>query len=181
MLEKTPSKTKTMGINAPCPINENHDFSDFDCGEDVLNEFVKTSAFNDFKNNESATYVLTMKDSNQVIAFYTLVHYHIRNKKIPDSFVNSSIKSKYNDIRIVLLGRLAVDKNYQRRGIGEACMAHALEVCNDLSKLLPYKGVGVHPKNENLVEYYANYGFQQINVMESLMILPIDVLQQLID
>ena len=170
MSKELNEQTKIMGISSPILINKNHDFSDFDCGEPALNEFAKKDAFEQYQNNESSTYVLTLADSNKVIGFFTLAHYSVRTSK-----VSELVPGQYSATRLILLGRLAVDKLYQKQGLGEDLTSYALELCYETSKLLKFKGVGVHPKNEKLLQFYSKFGFLETPI-DGLMILLMDKL-----
>lgn len=60
---------------------------------------------------------------------------------------------------VALIGRLAVDKRAQGRGIGEALLVDALRNVLDAANLVGCMGVVVDAKDERAEAFYARYGF----------------------
>ena len=94
------------------------DTSDFDCGDDDLNDFLKTDALRDSNNWISSTFVLEINE--KVIGFFTIAWDTIQTNKICESDqVENYPYAKYSAIK---LARLGVDKAWQRKGIGTELM-----------------------------------------------------------
>ena len=108
-------------------LSNEHDLSEFDCGDFDINEFLKEDAMN-YQNEKMAnTYVF--HEDNKVIAFFSILNdclhdkgfesnvwnkFH-RKRKIP----NNKRTKQYPAIKI---GRLGVTKNYQGTGIAYELM-----------------------------------------------------------
>ncbi|OGV27741.1 MAG: hypothetical protein A3F18_00695 [Legionellales bacterium RIFCSPHIGHO2_12_FULL_37_14] len=53
-------------------LNKKHDKNLFCCGASALDQYLKTQASQDIKKNVAVTYVLTQRDSEQILGFYTI-------------------------------------------------------------------------------------------------------------
>jgi hypothetical protein len=58
-------------MQAPQPLAQVHDLSAFDCGEPILNEWLKRRAFANQVTGASRTFVV-VGERNQVLAYYAL-------------------------------------------------------------------------------------------------------------
>lgn len=96
--------------------------SDFDCGDDELNEFLKKDALIQQKARLNVT-KLIMCDG-KIIGFTSLLTDTIMIKKIRDESIKTEIKEKLKidkeskSISAVKIGRLALDKRYTGKGLG---------------------------------------------------------------
>jgi GNAT superfamily N-acetyltransferase len=77
---------------------------------------------------------------------------------LPQSIVKKLPPSNI-DLSATLLGRLAVDKNYQGQGLGEAILVDALKRAYFASMLVGSMAVIVDPLDEAAVKFYAKYEF----------------------
>lgn len=128
--------------------------SDFDCGDNDLNEFLKYDALNNQNGWLSATHVLC--DGEKIIGFFTLVADTLQKDKIAEADrVDEYSYPKYSCIK---LARLAVDKAYQGCGVGTELMIYAFAVGR---KIVLYEGgkfFTVDAKN-TAVGFYKKIGF----------------------
>ncbi len=112
------------------PISKNHIVSTFDCGDFRLNDFIINDALRQKNNGWNTTYVATKKDTNLVIGFFALKGDSI----ILTEKTKKELGKDYCDIPAIKIGRFAVDKNYQNKGIGQYLMKYAMgfivqEIC----------------------------------------------------
>jgi len=108
-------------------LNDEHDISEFDCfskyEEDKdLNDFIKNDALEQKNEGWNSTYVAVKKRSKKVLAFFALS---------PDSFkIKDNIKKEKNKPRLqipaIKIGRLAVDKTCQNKGVGKFLVKYAI-------------------------------------------------------
>lgn len=75
-------------------------------------------------------------------------------------------------IPINLLGRLAVDKRHQNRGLGSALVKFALEVTVQMSRFTGAYALVVQPLNEDVIHFYTKFGFK-FNQEENILYMPI--------
>jgi ribosomal protein S18 acetylase RimI-like enzyme len=138
------------------PLNKFHDREHFDCGVEVLNQFLRSTARQHIQKGISRTFVLSERDYPQnIIGFFTLTICEVRSEKLP-----SAIAKKYPpQVPGVKLARLAVDLQWQRQGIGEILMVEAMQRALLVADTAGGIGLFVDAKNEAAQSYYARYGF----------------------
>lgn len=97
-------------------------FSEFDCGEDDLNDFLLNDAKNYLKYLISVTYLIL--NGNDIVAFFSVSNDRVSVqdadnstwRKIKTTFPHRKHRKDYPAVKI---GRLAVNRNYQGRSIGQ--------------------------------------------------------------
>ena len=139
-------------------LDKHHNRTDFDCGNDLLNNYLKNQARQDIKRKLSACFILTLIETDNVIGYYTL-----SNNSIPLSHFSKKIQSKlpesYTSIPTTLLGRLAVDKKYQGRGMGKILLIDALKRSFTYSQEIGSFAVVVDPVDNDARKFYEKYDF----------------------
>jgi GNAT superfamily N-acetyltransferase len=75
-------------------------------------------------------------------------------------------------IPVFVLGRMAVDKQYQGRGIGGALLKDALRRAATASTQIGAVAVLVHAIDREVVPFYVQYGFQAFPEGELTLYLP---------
>jgi predicted GNAT family N-acyltransferase len=139
-------------------LNNKHNREDFNCGKELLNNYLKTQAGQDVKRKLSACFVLTEKETNVIQGYYTL-----SNNSIPIRSFSEQIQKKlpksYTSIPTTLLGRLAIDIRYQGRGIGKVLLIDALKRSCEISQEIGSFAVVVDPIDEEAEKFYTKYDF----------------------
>lgn len=103
-------------------LSENHDLSDFDCGDKDLNDFLKNDALAQQNARLNVT-KLIMCDGN-IIGFTSLLTDAFILKNLKNEKIKLKIKDKLNlnsnkkTVPAVKIGRLAIDKRYSGKGLG---------------------------------------------------------------
>ena len=139
------------------PLNATHFKKDFDCGIDLLSNYLKTQANQDIKRKLTACFVLS--DTNIVKGYYTLSNASIRKELLPEN-IAKKLPPTYFDLPTTLLGRLAVDINFKGNDYGELLLIDALKRSFDTSQNhIGSMAVIVDPINENAFNFYKKYGF----------------------
>ncbi len=106
-------------------LDLNEQVSEFNCGDDDLNEFIINDAPLYRKTLLSITYILVNKHNNKVIAFFSVANDRISIQDFPsDTDFNRFRKHKFvNDKRLksypaIKICRLGIDKSVQGHQIG---------------------------------------------------------------
>ena len=139
-------------------LNSTHDKIKFCCGKLMLDSYLHRQASQDAKIKLSACFVLLDKSDSSIQGYYTLSNNSIALELVPDSFKKKLPKS-YTSIPTTLLGRLAVDNNYQSQGIGKILLIDALKRCFSLSESIGSFAVIVDPLDKEAESFYFKYGF----------------------
>lgn len=157
-------------------LSKLHNRKDFDCGDDAINNYLKTQANQASKKSYSQTHVLTDEHTPEVIiGFYTLTSCFLHTEL--QELIN--IKAPYK-LCGLKLARMGVDVNYQKQGHSGYLIMDALHKTCLVNSSMGVQGLFLDAKNEVLVRYYKHCGFELIPDTKRHMWIPIGVAQKLI-
>lgn len=155
MGEVTPySEIALAALAPPVPLLATHDASRFDCGKAALNDWIRETALRS-EGRTSRCYVLTQR--NSVVGFYCLAAGAVQHEGAPRKLRHNAP----NPTPVVIIGRLAVEKTLQGKGIGRGLLKDALLRVTRASDLVGARAVIVHAVDQEAVPFYARYGFKQ--------------------
>ncbi|MBB1401598.1 GNAT family N-acetyltransferase [Pseudoalteromonas sp. SG45-1] len=138
-------------------ITTEHDKKSFDCGVLPLNNYLKTISGQHEKKHLARTFVLSDgKVPSKIIGFYTLAMMSIDQSSLPPEMVKKLPKGNLN---CSLLGRLAIDIQYQGQGHGEFLLIDAIRNSYIASLSVPTPMLVVDAKDDKAKEFYEKYGF----------------------
>jgi predicted GNAT family N-acyltransferase len=160
-------------------LDKKHNRKDFDCGKELLNNYLKVQAGQDFKRKLSACFVLVDKETDCIQGYYTL-----SNNSIPLSCFPEPIKRKlpqsYESIPTTLLGRLAIDRKFKGKGLGKILIIDALRRSYEISKEIGSFAVVVDPIDREAELFYERYDFIKLPDSKK-MFITIKTLKELFD
>ncbi|MCL1079960.1 N-acetyltransferase [Parashewanella spongiae] len=132
-----------------------HDRKRFNCGVEVLNNYVKVMASQQAKKDNSRTFVLEDElEPSHIIGFYTLTMTPIDLKALPDKLQKKHQPSTSGG----LIARLSVDQRYKGKGFGEWLLIDALRKLLSASDSVVFPFVIVNAK-DGAKQFYERYGF----------------------
>jgi len=143
-----------VGLKAPELLAEQHDTSGFDCGEPSLTEWLQRAGLKNQRNDGSRTYVVC--DGQIAVAYYTLATGSIQRAEA----AGKVRRNMPEPVPVVVLGRLAVDKRYQGRGIASGMLRDAVLRVIAASEQVGIKALLVHALSEEARRFYLRHGFQ---------------------
>jgi len=139
-------------------LDKKHNRDDFDCGKELLNNYLKNQAGQDIKRKLSACFVLAESNSDQIQGYYTLSNNSIPLSSFPE-YIQKKLPRSYISIPTTLLGRLAIDTKYQGKGIGKILLIDALKRSYEISQEIGSFAVVVDPIDEEAENFYEKYDF----------------------
>lgn len=139
-------------------LDKKHNRDDFDCGKDLLNNYLKNQAGQDIKRKLSACFVLAESTSGKIQGYYTLSNNSIPLSSFPEH-LQKKLPRSYISIPTTLLGRLAIDTKYQGKGIGKILLIDALKRSYEISQEIGSFAVVVDPIDEEAEKFYEKYDF----------------------
>jgi GNAT superfamily N-acetyltransferase len=152
---------------APLPLTDEHDLSPFECGEPSLNEWLKRRALTNQTRRASRTYVVAT--NRRVVGYYSLASGALALNAAP-----GPVRRNMPDpIPMVLLGRLAIDREWQGKGLGTALLQDAVVRTRTASDILGIRGILVHAISEDAKAFYERHGFLASPVQLMTLILPL--------
>jgi GNAT superfamily N-acetyltransferase len=158
------------------PLARRHDRSHFDCGNDALNGYLKQLASQHAKRNISKTYVAVRESCARVDGFYALSTGSMILENLPEA---TRARLPRYPIPTAHLGQLAIDKDVQGQGLGEALLLDALRRVARVSDELGIYAVTVDAIDERAKAFYERYGFVSILGDPLHLYLEIKVIHQL--
>lgn len=154
-------------ISPPTAIKSDYEFDKFDCGRNSLNEWLKKRALKNETLNASRTYVVC--DQNRVVGFYCLALGSIDHKDTPGKLR----RNMPSPIPVMVLGRIAVDLDYQGLKIGKAMLKDAVSKTIVISQQAGLKGMLVHAIDDSAYYFYKAHGFMECPNNPKTLVLPV--------
>lgn len=137
------------------PLGEKHDRTNFSCGQEPLDRYIRTQATQDIRRRISTCFVAVETDTGNLAAYYTLAAASIPTPDLPAEITKKL--PRYPTLPAVRIGRLAVDLRFQGRGLGGALLADALR--RVLAAAPAAFALLVDAKDDKAVAFYRRYGF----------------------
>ena len=158
-------------------LNTAHNKQNFSSTSTALDNYLKTQAGQDIRKNVSVCYALTIINSVDVIGYYTLASISIDASNLADEFTRKL--PKYPMLPAILIGRLAMDENYQGKKIGSHLLIDALKRSLSISDQIGINVVIVDAKDDKAAQFYRHYGFIEFPSNKLKLFLPIDTIKKL--
>jgi GNAT superfamily N-acetyltransferase len=136
-------------------LDRSHVLNAFDCGEEQLNKFLLSFALTANRSNQSQTYAAL--EDREVIGFYTLVVGEVSHVGAHERLTKGMAR---HPVPVMVLARMGVAVNYQKRGVGTSLLKHAILRTLDAAKIAGIRAMTVHAKNATLRSFYENFGFE---------------------
>jgi ribosomal protein S18 acetylase RimI-like enzyme len=156
------------------PLSERHDRTAFQCGEEALDKYFKTQATQDIRRRVANCFVAVEITTERVAAYYTLSAASIPLTELPAE--ETKRLPRYPAVPAVRIGRLAVDQNFQRRGLGELMLMNVVH--RTIQDAAAAFALLVDAKNEIAVNFYQRYGFRLIAGRPRTLFLPLATAQK---
>lgn len=150
------------------PLHSDHDRQGFSCGIAPLDRYLRTQAGQDLKKRVAAVFILT-PDGKRVAGYYTLSQCAVELDALSESLQKKL--PKYRLVPVTLLGRFAVSREFQGRGLGEHLLMDVLYRSLVNSHHIASAAVMADAKDENAASFYRKYGFIQLPRVPSRMFL----------
>lgn len=141
----------------------------FDCGEPSLDEWLRKRALGNQASGASRTFVV-LDGTRRVIGFYALAAGAVSHET-----ATSSIRRNMPDpVPVLVLGRLAVDRQAQGMRLGAALLQDAVKRSMSVAANAGVRALLVHALNEEAKAFYEHYGFQSstLHPMTLMLRLP---------
>ena len=162
----------SIGIAAPQPLQAGHDLSQFDSGRPLLDDWLRQRAARNEAAGASRTYVVCddAVQAGRVVAYYCLSTGSVEARQAP-----GKVRRNMPDpIPIMLMGRLAVDRAWQGRGLGRALLKDAVLRTLKAAEIAGLRALLVHALDEEAAAFYRHNGFMASPMDPLVLVLPLD-------
>ena len=127
----------------------------FDCDQAALNQFLQRYALVNQKANSAQTYVCCRGDT--VVGFYSLVVGSVDPETTPSRVMKGLAR---HSVPVMILARLPVDKEHQRKGLGKALLKDALLRTAQAADIAGIRCLLVHAKDDAARHWYESWEFE---------------------
>ncbi len=146
------------------------DLDAFHCGQPPLDEYIRRYATQDVRRNVARVFVATPdEDTRRLAGFFTLSAGSVNCSDLPESFAR---KLPRYPVPVALVGRLAVDVEFQGNGLGSILLAEACQKVAQASTTLAVAGIVVDAKTESIANFYQHFGFLPFPGRPDRLLLP---------
>jgi GNAT superfamily N-acetyltransferase len=147
-------------FDSPVLLTELHDNAAFDSGEPALDEWLRQRAWANLQLAASRTYVVCPTGSDAVIGYAALSMGQI----LAQETIGSMRRNMPRHIPAVVLGRLAIDRAWQGKGLGRALLADVVRRALLASEQVSARLVIVHAISPAAEAFYLHHGFTRLPV-----------------
>jgi len=140
-------------LSSPILLAMDHQLDDFACNVDSLNDWLKKRAYQNQLSGASRTYVVL--EGKRVVGYYCLASGALELNDAPTQVR----RNMPNPIPVAILGRLAIDKSFQGKGLGVALLQDAVVRTAQAGGILGIRGLLVHALSIEAKAFYEHHGF----------------------
>ncbi len=141
-------------ISAAEKLRPDHDFSSFDSGTPVLDDWLRRRALPNQESGASRTYVI--RAGNRVVGYYALAAGAVARAEA----TGRTRRNMPDPVPVMVIGRLAVDSGYQGRGLGRALLRDAVLRTMQAADIAGIRALLVHAISEDAKRFYERCGFR---------------------
>ena len=163
-----------MPLSRPEPLSDVHEFADFSSGAASLDEWLKRRARANQLSGATRTFVVA--ENTQVVGYYALASGGIA----VTSSVGHFRRNMPDPIPVVVLGRLAVERSQQGRGLGRALFQDCALRVAQAADTIGIRGIVVHAISAEAKAFYTALGFDPSPVEPMTLMVTLGDIRQLI-
>lgn len=154
-------------------LDSGHDRTQFDCGVEPLNVYLKQYALQNQKKGIVRNYVTCR--GTRIVGYYSLAYGSVSQAEAPTALAKGI--GKY-PIPLMVLGRLAVDVREKGQGLGMALLKDAILRTLQAAEIAGLKAIFVQAKDQVAEQFYAKQGFLPSPGDPFHLFFPLDPLQK---
>lgn len=161
------------------PIGRHHDRKSFDCGSAALNEYLDRYARQNHESGGAKTLVAVSPAAPaRVLGYYSISPGAIAFARVPPRLTKK--KLGHYDVPVFRLGRLAIDRSVQGRGLGGDLLLAAGERALMVAAEVGGVALAIDAKDARAARWYARFGALSLLDDPLKLILPLAVIAEAI-
>ena len=142
-------------VGAPEHLTSAHDLAPFDSGVSAFDEWLKRHALANEQAGASRTYVICA--GGRVVGYYALAA-----GGVAQGAVTGRVRRNMPDpVPVMVLGRLAVDRAFQARGLGSGLLRDAILRVLQAAEIGGIRAILVHAISDEARRFYERHGFAE--------------------
>lgn len=159
------------------PLGKSHERSQFASGVRALDEYLARFARQNHESGVAKTFVAVGSDSpRRVLGYYSISAGAIERENLP---VQAAKRFPSFPIPVARLARLAVDQDWQGRGLGEDLLMDALHRVLRASRDIGIVAMLIDAKDEKARRFYGRYEFESLPDQPLTLWLPMSAIKKL--
>jgi GNAT superfamily N-acetyltransferase len=158
-----------LALSSPEPLGADDDVGSFDCGNALLNDWLRDQAL---KSEGSSARTYVVKDGARVAGYYSLATGGVARESVPRKIRHGLPRL----VPVMVLGRLAVDLRYQQLGMGRGLLKDALLRTLQVSRQVGVRALLVHAIDDEAKSFYAAHGFIEFPAGSRTLFLPVETI-----
>lgn len=135
-------------------LQQLHAVDAFDCSNQDLNRFLQQYALPNQSSGASTTYVGLVDET--VTGYYSLAVGSVEYEQAPERVTKGLA---HHPIPVMLLARLAVNRQWHRKGVGAGLLKDAMLRTLQAADIVGIRSLLVHAKNDNTKLFYQRFDF----------------------
>ncbi|MGH9607256.1 MAG: GNAT family N-acetyltransferase [Terracidiphilus sp.] len=140
-------------VGPPERLTAAHQLEEFRSNELELDEWLRRRALENEATGASRTYVVCV--GPRVVGYYALATGGVDRSAAP-----GRVRRNMPDpVPVMVIGRLAVDAGFQRRGLGSALLRDAVLRTLHAAEIAGIRAILVHAISEDAKQFYVRSGF----------------------
>ncbi len=157
--------------------SKTHDRKSFNCGRPSLDRYLQRQARQAQRARANAVFVMArVEKPKRIVGFYSLCGVGIDPGVVPKPALKRL--PLYPQVSAFLLGQLAIDREFQGRGLGGVLLVDALKRAHAATNSVGAVMVVTDPLDESAAEFYVKHGFQRFENLRR-MFLPMATIARL--
>lgn len=142
-------------LSPPAPLGRGHLLDAFGCGEPSLDDWLRRRALANQASGASRTFVVA-DAPGQVMGYYALAAGAVAH----ETATSAVRRSMPDPVPVLVLGRLAVDRQAQGLKLGAGLLQDAVRRATGVADDAGVRALLVHALGEPARDFYLRYGFQ---------------------
>lgn len=152
-----------------------HDRAAFSCGEERLDNFLKSMAARQQDGDHTRVYVACLDAGRGIAGFYALNSHAIDASTLP--FEQRKKLPSYPTIPAIYLSVVAVGRDHQGKGLGKLLLADAFKRCVAVADQIGVHFIVLDALNESAARLYRELGFVDLPGHEPRMLVKMAVVR----
>lgn len=162
-------------LGAPAPLAPEHDLADFASGSSPLDDWLKRRARQNETGGASRTYVVC--EGNRVVGYYSLA----AGSVLHSAATGRVRRNMPESVPAALLGRLAVDRQWQGRGLGAFLLRDALLRVVGAAETIGVRAILVHAISDEAKAFYEHWGLRPSPIDPMTLMITVDEARRTFD
>jgi GNAT superfamily N-acetyltransferase len=160
----------SLQLQPPQPLLASHLLDGFDCGEPMLDDWLKRRAMSNQFSGASRTFVVVDQDE-RVVGYYA-----VAAGAVAHQVASSAVRRNMPDpVPVLVLARLAVDRRAQGLQLGAALLQDAVKRALAVAENAGVRALLVHALHDRARAFYEHYGFQPSPVHPLTLMLRLNI------